>query len=536
MAHKFVPRKGKGKDQASPPPSPAPEPLPDDLPPPDALNDGPVPDEGAEEMTDKDVDTKPPILKPGRSAKDSILKKLPAKGQKKSLLKLEPRKKERQVVVAHDRSMAPLVIVLCIVAGAAVTGGVLLMTMNALPGYRASVEVSQPNRLDWTFVEGRESLEKIPPTMDLWDAKKQRFELYVPPELDPAQLAPAILFLSPDSRPQGWDSWQKLCQYHKCIFIGVANPGENLEPWQRTRAALDAFDEVRRSHALDPERTYIVGLGTGAQAASRIAYALPEFFGGLVAINGGQLPRDEPWLRQRLIDRLSVALVASAALKPEVEKLYKPILSDMKVRCEVWEGGPGRSMPDHDTLEKIYSWLEADLPRRLELVKNYPTAHMPPQDAPQREELSQTLLTEARKRLEKPETFNSGLAQLLGCLQRWPDTAAGKEAFKQHQEFYMREQRPWVQEEVQQLRARDLATARGLTAYLTAEVEPAERERTADRRHEWFNLAVNLWRKLSGPKDAPKEIVEEAEKSIKDLQRARAEGFATPVPTPEKKD
>jgi pimeloyl-ACP methyl ester carboxylesterase len=533
MAHKFVPRKGKGKDQ-SPSPAPAPESAPDELPPPmDAMNDGPVPDEAAEETTGKDVDTKPPVLKAGRSAKDSILKKLPAKGQKKSLLKLEPRKKDRPLPVSQERSMAPLVIVLCLVAGAAVTGGVLLLTMNAVPGYQASVEVAHATRLDWTFVEGRESLEKVPPTMEFWEAKRQRFELYVPPELDKDEPAPAILFLSQEARPHGWSAWQKICQEHKIIYIGPSNVGEHPEPWQRTRAALDAFDEVRRTHKIDPDRTYIAGQGAnGAQAACKIAWALPELFGGLVAINGGDLPRNEPWLRQRLLDRLSVAWVVGAPLKPEVEKLYQPVLSDLKVRSQVWDGGPGRGMVADETLAEVFAWLEADLPRRQELAKRYPTARFPADGAPSRPELANMLLTEARQRLAKPETFISGLAQLLGCLQRWPDVPAGKEAFKQHQEYYIQEARPWVQEESQYHRARDLAMARALTAYLTTELDAAELIRTEDRRHEWFNLAINLWKKLSGRKETPKEIVDEADKSIKELQRVRNEGF--PISTPKK--
>src|SRR5262249_22922688 len=159
----------------------------------------------------------------------------------------------------------------CLGAFLLVGGGVAFLVMNQVPGYRSGVPVTAATRLDWTFVGGKKSLPEAPMEMSLYEWKNQRFDLYVPPEVDPAG-GPGVLFISPEARPSGWGAWQKVCVEQKVIFAAPHGTNDERPFAERVRIALDVLDEVRRTNKTDPDRTYIVGFAGGGRVACRIAF------------------------------------------------------------------------------------------------------------------------------------------------------------------------------------------------------------------------------------------------------------------------
>src|SRR5208283_2723112 len=182
---------------------------------------------------------------------------------------------------------------------------------DAPKGYQAKVKVGAPTRIDWIFAVSNRSLAS---PQDGWlpkdyDSTRQQYELFVPPNYNPKQSYPVILFISPGNGPAGWKEWEPVCKQQGVIFASPYEAGNNTQPPQkRYRIVLDVLDDVRRNYNTDPDRTYISGFSGGGRVAGGIAFALPEHFGGVVPVCATGDFRDEDCLKQRMIERLSVAL------------------------------------------------------------------------------------------------------------------------------------------------------------------------------------------------------------------------------------
>ena len=195
--------------------------------------------------------------------------------------------------------------------------------------------MTAPTRLDWTFVVSNQSVAEPPANwLGNYDSTGQTFDLYVPPRRNAKQALPAILFISANNDSQ-WKGFEATCKKLGFVFIGVRNAGNDVQGKKRVRIVLDAFDEARRLVPLDPDRTYVAGISGGARMACLVGFALPEHFGGILAIIAGGEPRQESWLRQRAVDRLSVALITGTGdfNRNEVEQLRTPFLKDVGIRA-----------------------------------------------------------------------------------------------------------------------------------------------------------------------------------------------------------
>jgi pimeloyl-ACP methyl ester carboxylesterase len=547
MAHKFVPRKGFKKDKEQP----VTEPNAAETPPPEGtIEEAAAPTPAASEPPpvdddDAEVEVTPPksfARGEARSAKDSILKKLPGKGiGPKSMPKLEPRKRPERRPSAPRGAFPTGYLAFISIGVFLVVGGVAVYLLSQVPGYHPGMAVTAPTRLDFTFVDNRRSDDK-PDLSKLSDPTKERYDLYVPPDYSPDQgAAPLVLFLSDTSRPAGWSAWKEICVKNKVFFASPAGAGDDVAPAQRWKTTLDVLDEVRRKYKIDPDRTYIGGMWGGAREACHIAFTLPELFGGVVSVSGGGLMRDDPWLRYRVRERLSLAFVTTDKDRAEVYGLHSLLAKELKMRSEFWpiEGQAGRAMPSSDTLEKIFAWLEAGVKERQAITTKYPESRFPDEEPPNRHDWAKAYLAEARKRLNNPADFLSGLAQLLNASERWPDTQAGVEAKKLREEWKLKQQdRHWAEEEQKEQAAYDLLFARKLTKYLTSwdEIDQNEQNRIAwlgERRTDWENLAKARWQRISQLSPPGSEEKKEADKKLNEINVKNL--FVPPIPAVSKK-
>jgi hypothetical protein len=580
MPHKFVPRKSFGRKEPTTPEPSVPEtqvPEPDlsqpslsdpglsapTAPEPPALDPASsdnsltapsLPEPPGDEPTpavEKPAGV-PPLGGKVRSAKDSILKKLPGKGARKPFSKLNAIKKEAIAPRMAVRTGMPtgMLLAICGVVFLLVAGGIMVFIVNQVPGYRTET-VKHATRLDWIFVEGKKSKKEPDAIMSTFDAGndslKQRYELYVPrqcekdnPEYDKDKKYPVILYLSPEAKPSGWSSWKTICQKYGVIFASPYGVGEKERPnlWERTRIALDVLDDVRRKYPnTDPDCTYVVGSEGSARLACHLGFALPELFGGVVAISGGDLPRDEPWMRQRVAERLSVAWIARSEKDPsklEIEKLYKPFLQDgLNVRCKEWYvEGQGKSIPE-EKLEEVYQWLEVGAKDRHKLAAKYPATSMPGDAAWQPADQVKLVFAEAMQRIKDAEdkdkrNYFVGYEQLRGALGRWEDLPAANKEISEVTAAFLNEhgkvqKTPWYDEHVKFLYKQDQALARALTAYLTGkvdQVDPARQQADWERRNQWFTHGIDLWNKIIQDPSSGADKAE-AEKGRADLEKAK---------------
>src|SRR5262249_7221399 len=114
---------------------------------------------------------------------------------------------------------------------------------------------------------------------------------------------------------------------------------------------------------------------------------------------------------------------------------------------------------------------------------------------------------------EDTNIYISGMEQLHGIAERWEDLAVRAEANKLRLELRKKEE-PWIEEEVKERRAEDLALARALTSYLTGPIDQSDLAKNPsnwERYQKWRLLGLDLWQIIINQGGTP-EIIEEAKK------------------------
>jgi predicted esterase len=304
-------------------------------------------------------------------------------------------------------------------------------------GYHPSVFVSRPGRLDWTYVVSDSSLDPAPGAMTAgYVSTRQTYELYVPPDYNPLRPCSLIIHVATGPRSDSWAQWQNTCRAHHVILAGAHNAGNLVPTPLRARITLDVLDDVRRRFRIDPDRTYISGMSGGGKTAAEIAFALPELFGGLVAICGCWNLRAEPMMRQRVSDRLSVALLTGAMdfNRPELEREFYPILCQHGARSllQVYPG-IGHSYPNAAQLDQVFRWMEQGLGARRVSGALFPASRLTAAATPS--DWSTALVLEASQRVELPGGMAPGLFLLQGVVNRWQGLPAANLAQNLLDEF-----------------------------------------------------------------------------------------------------
>ena len=360
-----------------------------------------------------------------------------------------------------------------------------------LRGYEPRASGAESTRLDWIFTLANQSLSEAPAGwLSDYDSKQTTYELFVPQDYSDAKAWPLVLFVSPGEKAMGYQAWGDSCAELGVILAGPQLAGNNVPGPKRHRMVMDVLDDVRRRFHVDTDRTYIAGFSGGGRVACAIAFAVPEYFGGVIPVCAGGDLRSEPWLRQRVIDRLSVAHLTGETdfNRGEVERLRQTVLSSVGVRTRCWVAdGVGHAVPGDSVFRQAFEWLEAKTEARRSFARKYPAARI--NGAWDRKDWSDHLLTEARKRIESRKTRYAGLMQLKGIHVRWNDLPAAGTAFEVLKEFERADQRAWEEEDIAEQRRFLVAQARGLTSYATGPMHPnyqAQRPNIA-------RAATNLW-------------------------------------------
>ncbi len=301
-----------------------------------------------------------------------------------------------------------------------------------LTGFQAEVTVTGPTRLDWRFAAAGfgPKAARVP---DVYDSSAQRYQLYVPPKYDRARAWPLVVFVSPGDDPLGWRFWQKPCEESGMLFCAAYGAGNNCPPGQRIRTVLDMFDDVRRHYRIDPDQTYLCGFSGGGRVACTIAFALPECFGGVVPVCGTNPLNSLDYLRHRVEDRLSVALVTGETdfNRTELEGYMYPLLRSLGVRARLWVAPKtGHAMPPPAMLREVVAWLHEGLKHRQAEAHEHPPLAVGPTEVPTPGQYAARYVQAAEAELQHPERTWRGAALLQGVLARWGKTEAGERARK----------------------------------------------------------------------------------------------------------
>ncbi len=293
-------------------------------------------------------------------------------------------------------------------------------------------KVVAATRLDWEFAARGVGPDagKLPAG---YDSAKQKYQLYVPKNYAKNKPAGLVLFISPGDGPQGWKSWQKLCETEGVFFASPFGAGNSTPPAQRTRIILDVLDDIRRAYTIDPDQTYLTGFSGGGRMACAIGFALPEYFGAIIPVCGTNTISGTTYLRHRAEERLSVAFITGEkdTNRKENEEVMFPWLKEIGVRSKLWVVPKmGHAIPSGEVMAEAHAWIAEDLKRRREDAKARPKSSVGPDDAPTGMEQAKRLLDAGIADLKQPTRTWRGVALLQGLTQRWPKSEPAGDAHR----------------------------------------------------------------------------------------------------------
>jgi predicted esterase len=388
-------------------------------------------------------------------------------------------------------------------------------TINPLivAGNNPRVRVRYATRLELDFV-----LPNAPARFaQLQDATQTIYQLWVPTNYRHSVPIPLLLFVSAKPIPDEYLAWGNLCRKYNVMFAMAYQGGDEVPAAARMQQTLDVLDDIRRRMAVDTDRVYLGGFSEGARTACDLAYAYPELLGGVIAIGGASSLRSEPWLRQRVKDRLSVALVVGQndTLRGEMETIRLPVLRDLEVRTQLWSvPSLGHAMPTPAVLEEVLIWLEARYAARKALAVTQPSLRMPEGVVPMAELYAKAVAEDASARMKDVNTRSQAALQLEGVTRRWPGSEAAKAAQRLLERHDERAKEGW--QVVYDRRQQEFfhLEAKALDKYLSGTLPP----RDAARKKEWLAVSRKLWeqvKKYGGETPVGKE----AERRVEELGR-----------------
>lgn len=347
-------------------------------------------------------------------------------------------------------------------------------------GFQPAVRVTNATRLDWAFAAGAKEARLAPD----YDSQRQLYQLYVPPEYDPARAWPLIVFVSPGDDPLGWRLWRQTSEGQGLLFCAPYGAGGQCPLAERTRIVLDVFDDVRRRYRVDPDQTYLTGQGASSRLACGLAFALPEFVGGAIALGGSDGPNPLPYLRHRAEERLSVALVTTAAdpFRTELEQYRAPLLQELGVRRRLW------SLPDPaptpQVLADVVGWLGDDRKRKQNDARERPPLRVAADEMPIPQQQAERLVAAALAEFRRPDRTWRGAALLQGVLARWPTSPAADAARTLLQDLEARPLRRQWRAEQQGREERQALQAEAQALERSGQARPALRAwKELGRRH-----------------------------------------------------
>lgn len=307
--------------------------------------------------------------------------------------------------------------------------------------YKPRVNVQAPTRLDWSYAVAQVSRPETPPewVSHVYESNTQTYEWYGPKPVksqknkdSPAR--PLIIHVSPRGRATGWKHWEAVCRQGNYLFAGPHGADKGSKDSFRIRVVLDVLDDVRRRHNIDPDRTYIVGYYGGARIATKIAFHLPEYFGGLIAIADGVSPPELAWQQARIRERLKVAFLVGTkdmrGVGNQRAGLTQAFQQDAaRARIESRLGrytGPVTNMAPPKLLKESIKWLEEDATKRREIARDYPSTSL--SEAVSRDDHAKMVFEDAKRDLQQDSTTYHGMQRLEHLCQRWPELEIADEA------------------------------------------------------------------------------------------------------------
>jgi hypothetical protein len=173
----------------------------------------------------------------------------------------------------------------------------------------------------------------------------------------------------------------------------------------------------------------------------------------------------------------------------------------------------GHGIPDAKPLQEVFTWLDEKAADRKKLARLYPGSRSGGANPPTREAQAKALAEEAGERLAKPATKYSGLMQLKGILDRWPDLPEATTAKEQLLKIEQASDKAWEADDIAEQRRFLIARARRLGDYA---IGPLPQQYAAQRK-DMATGAIQLWEQVIQD-GQDKKAVDEGKRAVEKLK------------------
>lgn len=220
------------------------------------------------------------------------------------------------------------------------------------------------------------------------DPRSETWNVYVPSNYSASQAPGLLVWISDDNDGSIPDDFQPVLDQYNMIMISADKSGRAEDLIQRRAAlALHGLNGIAHRYKLDGKRIYAGGDGSGALAASRLAFGYPDIFHGTFMLNGkpsigtSEAPIPAPaQVKLSRNDRFVIVnshvdnLPAQQAYEKTMEFMCNPnIQTQLKAEPQAREFADGlgmlKSMPVKKPDPKCVANLNADMNDKIAQIR-----------------------------------------------------------------------------------------------------------------------------------------------------------------------
>jgi hypothetical protein len=122
------------------------------------------------------------------------------------------------------------------------------------------------------------------------DLAQEKFGFRIPAVAPPKNGYGLLVFIAPWPESHFPRLWRPPLDRHGLIFVTMANAGNDSKVYERRMPlALLAYENMRATYPIDPQRVYASGLSGGSRVALMLALGYPDVFHGAL-LNAGSDP------------------------------------------------------------------------------------------------------------------------------------------------------------------------------------------------------------------------------------------------------
>jgi hypothetical protein len=119
-----------------------------------------------------------------------------------------------------------------------------------------------------------------------YDLAREKFQVWIGAEYTHEAAWGLLVWVSASDGPRFPDDWANVLAEHKLLVIGAQNSGNQRNPYQRCRLAVDAVFNMEKRFHIDPDRVYVAGGSGGGRISSILGVAYGDVFRGAFPMIG----------------------------------------------------------------------------------------------------------------------------------------------------------------------------------------------------------------------------------------------------------